>query len=440
LSGLSRITGPISGDVDTAAAGSFDPDEWFGALSGAKLFGVLALTDILNLFGFDELDKLPQFVGQSLNQVEQLVANIERLRTLLTTNPVPETAAITALLDQLLDPDTGSIPALMEGGSVATVVTQLSALDSALDSLQGTLAGSALPPGPKSIVSQAIKTLQDGIDAVLAAAGLLQSFADGEMLPESLEARFEWRPEIKPWGPFKPSGTRNLVLAVQAAGDNFTVTCSLDDFILDLYFVILDFERVQLRMRAGEKPEVDVKFTGFEFAGPLSFVETLRDLIPFDGFSDPPDVEVTAEGSAGFTMGCPTWPWACSAWKISAWGGFLSALHRAANERLVQLLRARESGTPDREHVRWRLLLWDHGQCGRVVHPGRSDRVRRSHLDRFRGGIRQRICHGGVVLQDRGLQCYPGRLFPPARRGSSTGNYIGEHRALFRDALRVCQR
>jgi hypothetical protein len=126
------------------------------------------------------------------------------------------------------------------------------------------------------------------------------------MLPESLEARFEWRPEIKPWGPFKPSGTRNLVLAVQAAGDNFTVTCSLDDFILDLYFLVLDFEQVQLRMRAGEKPEVDVKFTGFEFAGPLSFVETLRDIIPFDGFSDPPDIQVSAEGiTASFTMGLP---------------------------------------------------------------------------------------------------------------------------------------
>jgi hypothetical protein len=306
LSGLSRVTGPISGNLATAAVGSFDPIEWFGALTGAKLFGVLALTDILDLVGFDELDKLPKFIGQSLNQVEQLIADIERLRTLLTTNPVPETATITTLLDQLLDPDTGSIPALLEGGSVATVISQLSALDSALGSLQATLAGSDLPPGPKTLVSDAISTLQAGIDGVIAAAGLLQSFADGDLLPEALDARFEWRPQIKPWGPFKPSGTRNLVLAVQAAGEDFTVICSLDDFILDLYFVILDFERVQLRMRAGEKPEVDVKFTDFKFGGPLSFVETLREVIPFDGFSDPPDVEVTAEGiTAGFTMGLP---------------------------------------------------------------------------------------------------------------------------------------
>jgi hypothetical protein len=306
LSGLSRVTGPISGDLTTAAAGSFDPDQWFGALAGAKLFGVLALTDILDAFGFDELDKLPQFVGQSLNQVEQLIANIERLRTLLATDPVPETATITALLDQLLDPDTGSIPALLKGGNVATVVAQLGNLHTELGTLQGTLAGSSLPPGPKALVREAIGTLQDGIDAILAAAGLLQSFADGDLLPESLEARFEWRPHIKAWGPFKPSGPRNLVLAVQAAGDKFVVTCSLDDFVLDLYVLVLDFERVQLRMRSGGKPEVDVKFTDFEFAGPLSFVETLRDIIPFDGFSDPPDVQVTAEGiTAGFTMGLP---------------------------------------------------------------------------------------------------------------------------------------
>ena len=306
LSGLSRITGPISGNLDTAAVGSFDPTEWFGGLLGAKLFGVLSLDKILDLVGFDELDKLPKFFGQSLNQVEQLIADIERLRTLLTTNPVPETATITTLLDQLLDPATGSIPALLAGGSVATVITQLSSLDSELNSLEGTLAGSNLPPGPKTLVRQAIGTLQDGIDAVIAAAGLLQSFANGDLLPEALDARFEWRPEIKPWGPFKPSGTRNLVLAVQAAGKDFTTICSLDDFDLDLVFVILDFERVQLRMRAGEKPEVDVRFTDFRFAGPLSFVETLRDVIPFDGFSDPPDVEVTAEGvTAGFTMGLP---------------------------------------------------------------------------------------------------------------------------------------
>ena len=57
---------------------------------------------------------------------------------------------------------------------------------------------------------------------------------------------------------------------------------------------------------AGKKPEVDVVFTAFLFKGPLSFVQTLRELIPFDGFSDPPDVQVTPEGiTAGFSVGLP---------------------------------------------------------------------------------------------------------------------------------------
>ena len=57
---------------------------------------------------------------------------------------------------------------------------------------------------------------------------------------------------------------------------------------------------------------------GIEFAGPLSFVNTLKDLIPFDGFSDPPYLDVTAEGiKAGFDIGLPTSPSACSASRTS---------------------------------------------------------------------------------------------------------------------------
>ena len=307
LSGLSRITGPISGSIDTAAAGSFDPNEWFGAILGAKLFGVFALGDILEAFGFDELDKLPQFIGQSMNQVEQLVTDLERLHKLLTVDAVPQAAAVKALLDQLIDPSTGSIPALFEGGSVSDVTTQLSSLQSELNSLLGSISSIPLPPGPKALLSDAAGTLNDLIGVVLAAAGLIEAFASGDILPEALKARFEWRPELmKAWGPFKPSSNRNLVLAVEASGEDFISTCSLDDFVLDLEILVLTFEKVQLRISGGAKPEVDVVFTGFEFAGPLSFVETLREVIPFDGFSDPPDVEVTPEGiTAGFTMGLP---------------------------------------------------------------------------------------------------------------------------------------
>ena len=135
------------------------------------------------------------------------------------------------------------------------------------------------------------------------------------MLPEDLTGRFERRPELDPW-PGPPSSPifvprngppyRNLLLSVEAIGEDLTVTCSLDAFDLDLVVLRLEFERVQFRSRAGKKPEIDVAFDKFAFEGPLSFIETLRQLIPLDGFSDPPEVSVTAEGiSAGFSMGLP---------------------------------------------------------------------------------------------------------------------------------------
>jgi hypothetical protein len=312
LSGLSRITGPVSGDLDTVAAGSFSPTAWFGAITGAKLFGVLSLADILDLVGFNELDKLPQFVGQSLNQVEQMISNLERLQKLATVNSVPEISAVASVLDQLLNPTTGSIPALLAGGGVAPVTSQLATLKTELGVLAATLSGSSLPSGPKAAVTQLGSALEKAIAGVLAEVGLLQQFADGDILPQALNARFEWRPVVKPWGPFKPSGDRNLLLSVeatdaQAGGDEvFTVTCALNDFILDLELLILNFERVQIQAIAGKKMDVDVKFTGFEFAGPLSFVQTLREVIPFDGFSDPPDIQVSPSGiTAGFSMGLP---------------------------------------------------------------------------------------------------------------------------------------
>ena len=313
LSGVSRLSGPIAGDIGIATQGTFDPKAWFGALTGAKLFGVLSLSDILDGAGFDELDKLPQLTGQALNQVEQLISGLERLRSLADATPAPETAVVSSALDQLLDEATGSIPALLGGGPPGVVVSQLAVVAGELEGLPGALAGSAVAPGPAAVISQTAAGLKQRIDAVVDDAKLLTDFAAGDVLPQALSARFDWRPALTDFGPFKANGDkRNLLLSVEAAdalGDNdeaFTVTCSLDDFILDLEVVILKFERVQLQAVAGRKMDVDVRFDEFVFAGPLAFVETLRELIPFDGFSDPPDVQVTPDGiTAGFTMGLP---------------------------------------------------------------------------------------------------------------------------------------
>ena len=132
----------------------------------------------------------------------------------------------------------------------------------------------------------------------------------GNVLPEAFAGRFEWRPVLQEWPSgtpiFKPPEGSRLIVSVEAVGDDLVVTAALDKFDIDLAVLLLKFDRLQFRSRAGRKPEIDVKFTEFQFIGPLSFIEVLRDLIPMDGFSDPPDVTVTPEGiTAGFSTGLP---------------------------------------------------------------------------------------------------------------------------------------
>jgi len=307
LSGMSRIGGPVSGDLNLATQGSFDPNSWFGPIADALLFGILKLKDILDVAGFDELDKLPRFTGQLLNPVEKLIADLDSLGQRISGDAAAIGNTVLAQIDQLTNPATGSISALLKGGSVDVVLGQLSALDSSLATFPDALAGSTgIAAGPKAALNQSVATLRSTIAATISARGTLQQFAAGGDLPKAISARFEWRPRLKRVGPFQPSGDRNLLLAVQAAGESFNVTCSLDEFTIDLEVVLLEFERVQFRVLAGKKPEVDVKLRQFKFAGPLSFVETLRELIPLDGFSDPPSVEVTSEGiTAGYSVGLP---------------------------------------------------------------------------------------------------------------------------------------
>jgi hypothetical protein len=73
--------------------------------------------------------------------------------------------------------------------------------------------------------------------------------------------------------------------------------------------IVLWFQRLHFNARNGHKPEVDVdlhKDHGVTFGGPLEFVNALKDLIPGNGFSDPPALAVTPQGiTASFSLGLP---------------------------------------------------------------------------------------------------------------------------------------
>ncbi|GAA3028803.1 hypothetical protein GCM10020000_01680 [Streptomyces olivoverticillatus] len=120
----------------------------------------------------------------------------------------------------------------------------------------------------------------------------------------------EWEPRLKPFPAHGPAiftpGRLLLALDVRAGETgkpDVEVLALLEDFTLSFvppsaltYVMDLKFRRMMFRAGTARKPEVDIAFGGIEFQGILRFVNTLRDIIPLDGFSDPPNVEVRSDG------------------------------------------------------------------------------------------------------------------------------------------------
>jgi len=72
-------------------------------------------------------------------------------------------------------------------------------------------------------------------------------------------------------------------------------------------FAQIDFTAVTFTQEPGKKLDTDVKLKGLKFLGILQFVDKLRQVIPTDGFSDPPSLQVGADGvRVGFSVGIPT--------------------------------------------------------------------------------------------------------------------------------------
>jgi hypothetical protein len=201
------------------------------------------------------------------------------------------------------------------------LAARLQALQAALTPIRATIAASHLLDGsPKRVLLSAIDaTLQvlEGADALL---NLLKMLTGDE-----LTVRFDWNPEIKSWSlePGKPplfraNDRHGFLVAVEAkvkkngqSAPKLSVVCSLKSFDLVLIapasFIELNFEKIEFRVDTGAKMNVDVQLNDIKFVGPLSFVETLRDLIPLDGFSDPPHLDITPQGiDAGFDVALPS--------------------------------------------------------------------------------------------------------------------------------------
>jgi hypothetical protein len=104
-----------------------------------------------------------------------------------------------------------------------------------------------------------------------------------------------------------------LKIAVKIQADGAaasTIQGTLTDFGIFLGGIIgLNFKSLQFFMPTGGKPVVHVELAGqgVAFDGPLTFLQALQDHLGLENFTDPPSLEVSAEGiTAGYSLSIPT--------------------------------------------------------------------------------------------------------------------------------------
>jgi hypothetical protein len=256
-----------------------------------------------------------QSILQVASQLDSFTGDLATVTTLLTQGKALYTAldAIVGHPEQL-----GNLLS-----DPPQLKTKLLAVQAAITPLRTTLAGFRLLEGaPRQAVVDAI----DVVLQVLGAVGDLLTLL--EMLTgDELTIRFDWNPPITNWALpgadpntnalFRANDKKGFLVAVEAkvkkngqSAPKIGVVCSLKHFDLVLIapasFIELNFEKIEFRVDSGAKMNVDVLLTDIKFVGPLSFVETLRDLIPLDGFSDPPFLDITPQGiDSGFSLTLP---------------------------------------------------------------------------------------------------------------------------------------
>ncbi|HEX9855763.1 MAG TPA: hypothetical protein VGC47_10635 [Acidimicrobiia bacterium] len=353
IGGLSRVKGVI-GDPVQAALGAFDPTDILASIALPKLFGIVELTDILEAVG---LDGAPSVVSEALDRIESFMLDLERLEQVVQdavdeaiaeveraqakvvdgvgqelVDAAEQARAQVEALQQLVagnPPGSGAAGAVIAAIESLTASSEIADVIDALDQPTTDLSAAAaqiktvaplLPP----LVRQQLLSMAAVLDELATAVDLFEdvlAFVKG-FATSGIQAtyRFEWKPEMKSWPsnatPILQLEKDSFVLAVEgrAAGNDgmkVDVLAELRDFELlllpDEPLVRFRFDHISFHAGSSGKPEVDVVLQDIEFLGILGFIERLKDLIPFDGFSDPPYLDVSAEGiTAGFTLALPS--------------------------------------------------------------------------------------------------------------------------------------
>ena len=316
VAGLSRATGLVS-NVQKAAEGTFEPMELFGALP--KLFGIYNLFDLV---AEKALEHAPKFVTEALDTVSALLDDLVRLKAEAEAwgIDVPDSPATIAETFNEVHAAIGEITA----GDITDAAKQrveeaLAALPPMLMAIAQKEAEKAFEPVRRATIGRLVEAVNAALENEIVQAVL--AFAEGIVNGGEFRARMEWRPTVQnlptddvPVLVFADkTDALSVVVEARASGARpagLEVTAQLSNFHFNLVpgFELMEvkFKRIAFVASAARRPEIDIVFDDLKFVGVLSFVQVLKDLIPLDGFSDPPFLDVSTEGiSAGFTLALP---------------------------------------------------------------------------------------------------------------------------------------
>jgi hypothetical protein len=333
ITGLSRITGPVAGKdltaLDQVAGNSFDPSSFLGSIN-ALVFGVIPLQKIIDSLG--GLASAPSFVTQTVNAVTGFINDVMDLKARIEKAIADIEAKGMMAADQLkkvhddVDTVVMSINGLLSASDVDAAVTATSTIidnfETLLDDLLGVVDMLPNPPILLSVSTDLKKKAQSIKDVLDEVKKVLKAFATGLELAKNLTVKLDWTAKLKADddGFFVPQMDGGFLLSVEVRGKQvgdkppgFDVTAGLEKFDVNVFgtaatLVTIPFEHLLFVVDSGKKPDIDVKFRGdVGFDGILAFVKTLAELVPGGGFSDPPSLDVSAEGiKASFSVAIPS--------------------------------------------------------------------------------------------------------------------------------------
>ncbi|MBA3746386.1 MAG: hypothetical protein H0W96_02705 [Solirubrobacterales bacterium] len=320
IEGVSRRSGPVADLAKTAVGDKVDPASLFAGMG--KLFGLFELGDVLGELG---LGDIPEYASRLLDIAAAVDGGLDRVAQLLPDAPpnVKQAKDALALAAAAYDALNAQLPL----PDLATATSQFQSLivNELLPAVQQAADDAVLAQLDRAqaeIARRALDTVQTLLASPPAAAQLLAHILRGEPVASMLShVHLEWSPPLQPWPVGDPifipelKGRKGaLILAVDVRGGavapSAQVLAQLTDFSLQLIpgapLLNIGFERLMFKSTSGAKSEVDVVLADLEWQGVLGFVAKLKELIPLDGFSDPPSVEVDASGiQAGFSVGLP---------------------------------------------------------------------------------------------------------------------------------------